>query len=295
MKPPPRFSSLWLTTFAWALASPLVAQNAVGLVFDQPFQANNATHPQLGDYYTGTTFDFLDVAPASGEVVDARLTISGITAPRYSFGGTFPDHSAFPGGTGGDLGFLYAYTGGSGAGGNFGEGGVTYQLEFYSGGGLFSTPVALTNLSLMIYDIDGEPSQAESLMVYADDGLSSYQLSNASGLAVTHGPDGTHRFTAPLEMFDADDPAASVVLHYANTSSIRFRLLADTNSKSNNNNGIYHGLNGDLSQISGSGFTSPIMVVPEPSAALLACGGLMLPLLRRRRSAPNGNVASKAI
>ena len=283
MKPPPRFSSLWITALALALASPSVAQNAVGLVFDQPFQANNATHPQLGDYYTGTTFDFLDVAPDSGEVVDARLTISGITAPRYSFGGTFPDHSSLAGGSGGGLGLLYAYTGGSGAGGNFGEGGVTYQLEFYSGGGLFSTPVALSNLSLMIYDIDGEPSQAESLMVYADDGLSSYQLSSASALAVNQGPAGTHRFSAPLDMFDANDPAASVILNYANTSSIRFRLLANTNSASNNNNGIYHGLNGDLSLLSGSGFTSPIMVVPEPSAALLACGGLLGLLLRRRR------------
>jgi hypothetical protein len=284
MKPSPRLSVLSLVLMAWALAGPLVAQNFVGLVFDQPFQANNATHPQLGDYYTGTTFDFLDVAPASGEVIDARLTISGISSPRYTFGGTFPDHSPFAGGSGGDLGLLYAYTGGGGAGGDFGEGGVTYRLEFYSGGGLFNSPVALSNLSLMIYDIDGEPSQSESLLVYAEDGLASYQLSNASPLAVSQGPDGSHRFSAPLEMLDADDPASAVILHYADTSSVRFRLLANTNGASNNNNAIYHGLDGDLSLIGASGFASPVVVVPEPSVALLACGGL-LPLLRRRRPA----------
>jgi hypothetical protein len=258
------------------------AQSFEGLVFNQPVQANNATHAQLGGYYTGTIFDFLDVAPASESSVDMRVTISEISASRYSLGGSFAGYGGTEGSPGGDLGFLYSYTGGSGAGGNFGVGGLTYQLDFYAGGGTFSTPHALSSFRLMIYDIDGEPSQAESVMAYAADGLASYQLSDSSALAVAAGGDGSYRFNGPLALFGQDDPDTAIILNYANTSSIRLRMMANTNAMSPNNNGVFGAIDGDLSSIDGSAFGAPVSAIPEPSTALFGLFGLF-PLLRRRR------------
>jgi hypothetical protein len=279
-------TSPWLlsgfATMALSIAPPVLAQTFEGLVFNQPVQGTDATHSQLGNYYTGTTFDFLNVVPSAETPIDMRVTILDVTAGNYSFRGTLPDYSGVAGEPGGDLGFLYTYTGGSGSTGNFGEGGVTYQLDFYSGGGSFTTRQAISNFSLMVYDIDGEPSQGESVMAFADDGLMSYQLFDSSALEVTSGLDGSHRFSGPLALYDQEDPATSVVLNYANTSSVRLRMIANTNSMSPNNNGVFGGIDGDLSLIGADAFGSPIMVVPEPSTALLALLGLV-PLLRRRR------------
>ena len=260
---------------AWAVTLPALGQNIDGLVFNEPFQANNANHPVLGGYYTGTSFNFLDVAPTSGQVIDARVSISAITSERYSLGGTFPRL----GNDGDDLGFLYSYTGGSGLGGNFGEGGLTYQLDFFRGGGDFNTPVTLSNISLKIYDIDGEPSQSESVMVFAEDGFNSYQLSDTNALALTI-DSGSYRFSGPMDLYDRADPATSVILHYSNTSSIRLRMITNTNAMSQSNNAVFGGIDGNPGSV--AGFDSPIVVVPEPSVALLACLGL-IPWFRRRR------------
>lgn len=278
--------TLVLVTMAWVTAPRAFCQNPYDLVFNQPVQATNANNLSLGDYYTGTTFDFLNVVPAlEGGTIDMRVTITDITSPRYVFDGTLPDYSQAAGQPGGDLGFLYRYAGGSGAGGDFGEGGVTYQLEFFSGGSNFTDPYAIPDFRLMIYDIDGDPSQGESVTAFTGDGLTSYQLFDSTELSVTTGLDGSHRFSGPLDLLGEDDPGGAVILNYSNTSSIRLRMHANTSSMSQNNNGVFGAIDGDMSLIGSGSFGSPVMVVPEPSAALLGLLGC-LPLLRRKRGLP---------
>lgn len=267
----------------WVTAIQAHGQSYQDLVFNQPVQATNANHSTLGDYYTGTTFDFLDVIPSMAGSVDMRVTVTGITTPRYSFNGSLPDYSEAAGQPGGDLGFLYSYTGGAGGTGNYGEGGVTYELSFFSGGGTFTDPYAIPDFRLMIYDIDGEPSQSESVMAFTEDGLVSYQLFNSSALGVSVDENGGHRFDGPQSLLAENNPSGAVILNYSNASSVRLQMIANTNNLSPNNNGVFGGIDGDLSLIGSTNFGSPVMAIPEPSVAALLLGALAA--FRRRRRA----------
>lgn len=280
MTVPPRFACVVAILLH---AAPAYCQSYTDLVFNNPVQATNAYHSQLGYYYTGTTFNFLNVAPDSSQSVDMRLTVTGVTAPRYAYNGTLPDYSEAAGEPGGDLGFLLSYQGGAGPTGNFGSGGLTYNLEFFKGGSNFTDPYAIPDFRLMIYDIDGEGSQDEAVAAFADNGLISYQLSNANELAVTDAGDGYYLFAGPGIVRDETDPRTAVILRYQNTSAIQLQMIANTKNNSPNNNGVFVAVDGDLSMINAGSLAAPVYVVPEPSSTalfLLASGGLMA---RRRR------------
>ncbi|MFO1528156.1 MAG: hypothetical protein U1F77_00150 [Kiritimatiellia bacterium] len=136
-------------------------------------QPTNGTAPGgLGPWNTGTTLDFTNVAPGSGDNIDMRMTITGVTTPRYRYDGSLPDYSSLPGQPAGDAGVVYTYVGGA----NYGEGGLMCTLRFFAGGGAFTTPVVLPEFRLLMYDIDGEAVQSESIRVFTADGFASYQL-----------------------------------------------------------------------------------------------------------------------
>ncbi|MFO1521277.1 MAG: hypothetical protein U1G05_04400 [Kiritimatiellia bacterium] len=150
--------------------SPALA--VIDLVFTNPVQPTNGTAPGgLGPWNTGTTLDFTNVAPGSGDNIDMRMTITGVTTPRYRYDGSLPDYSSLPGQPAGDAGVVYTYVGGA----NYGEGGLMCTLRFFAGGGAFTTPVVLPEFRLLMYDIDGEAVQSESIRVFTADGFS-YQL-----------------------------------------------------------------------------------------------------------------------
>ncbi|WP_035602800.1 PEP-CTERM sorting domain-containing protein [Haloferula sp. BvORR071] len=255
------------------------------LVFNDPVQQTNATHAVLGDYYTGTTFDFLNVAPDSGQWVDMRLTITDITTPRYGYMGSVPDYSGTPGVSGGDLGLVYSYQGGSGGAGNFGPGSATYNLEFFQGGSNFSNPFAIPDFRIMLYEVDGEPTQDEGVMVFANDGLVSYQLPTSTQISATDQGGGQLLFSAPGIDTPFTDPSAAFLLRYQNTSAISLQVIANTYSGSPNNNGVLVAIDGDLSTILGGSLSAPVFV-PEPSVAGLAVLTAAGALFRRRRQRP---------
>ena len=287
MKVPPRFACVVAAVFLFAATS-ASGQNYTDLFFGNPVQATNGYHSQLGDYYTGTTFDFLDVAPSSGQGVDMRLTVTAVTSPRYSYEGALPDYSAAEGEPGGDLGFLLAYKGGAGSGGDFGPGSMTYNLEFFAGGSDFSDPFVIPDFRLMIYDIDGEGTQDESVAAFGEDGLLSYQLFSGTEIAVTDTGDGYFRFAGPGIVRDEDDPRTAFILRYQNTSSIRLQVIANTHPNSQNNNGVFGGIDGNLSLLNSSGLPAPVYLVPEPSSALLVALAAAAAAGRRRRKCSGG-------
>jgi len=281
MNVPPRFACVVAILIS---AAPAYSQTYTDLVFNNPVQTTNAYHSQLGNYYTGTTFDFLNVAPASGQNVDMRLTVTGITSPRYTYNGSLPDYSGAEGEPGGDLGFLFAYNGGTGPSGDFGTGGLTYNLEFFRGGSGFTDPFAIPDFRIMIYDIDGEGSQDEAVAAFADNGLVSYQLFSTSEIAVADQGDGYFLFTGPGAVRDETDPRTAFILRYQNTSSIQLQMIANTKSNSPNNNGVFGAIDGDMSMIQSGSLAAPVFVVPEPSSlalAIMAAAGLAG---RRRRN-----------
>ena len=76
----------------------MTAHAVVNLVFSNPVQPTNGTAPGgLGEWNTGTTLDFTNVAPGSGDNVDMRMTINGVTTPRYRYDGSLPDYSVCAG------------------------------------------------------------------------------------------------------------------------------------------------------------------------------------------------------
>jgi hypothetical protein len=265
-------------------AAPASGQNYYDLAFNNPVQQTNAPHSKLGDYYSGTTFDFLNVAPGSGQNVDVRLTVTDVTSPRYGYEGAVPDYSGVLGEPGGDLGLLFAYQGGSGPAGNFGPGSVTYNLEFFWGGSNFSDPFAIPDFRIMIYEVDGEGAQDEAVAVFADDGLVSYQLPSSTQVSVTDQGDGYLLFDAPGIEYGFTDPRAAFLLRYQNTSAISLQVIANTNNFSPNGNGVFIAIDGDLSTIDTGPLSAPVYVVPEPSAAGLLMLGAAGMLSRRRRS-----------
>ncbi|MFT3990330.1 MAG: hypothetical protein QM680_02865 [Luteolibacter sp.] len=258
---------------------PLMAQNFVDLDFSNHTQATNATNT-LGAYYTGTTVNFTNVAATSGNNIDLKATVSGITS-NYSFVGTYPDYSSSTNQPNGDLGFVYQADG-------YGIGGVTYNLSFYQGGGTFSDSLTVNNFRLMIYDVDGESWQSESVRVNIADGFYGYQLPTVGGITVTNEGNGNYLFTGPGVNRAETDPSGAFILYFQNTSSINLQMVANTYAKVGNQNGplpnqVFSAIDGDLSMLNGdlSSFGN-ITMVPEPSTALLSLLGV-LPLFRRRR------------
>ncbi|MFT4177256.1 MAG: hypothetical protein QM627_11445 [Luteolibacter sp.] len=270
-----------LVSLCLAAPFPLLAQNYVDLDFSNHTQATNGSG-DLGPHYTGPVMNFTNVAAASGKNIDLVASVSA-TSGNYSFVATYPDYSSAVKQPDGDLGFVYQANG-------YGIGGITYTLDFYQGGGSFTDSLAINNFRLMMYDVDGESWQSESVRVYVADGFYGYQLPTVGGITVTDEGNGSFLFTGPGVNRAETDPSAAFILYFRNTSSINLEMVADTYERVGRQKGplpnqVFSAIDGDLSMLNGdmSSFGNITLVpVPEPSSLIL---GLLsaLPLLRRRR------------
>jgi len=252
----------------------VLAETITDLSFSNPVQA--ADHSNLGGLgpaYSGTTYDFLNVAAG----VDMRVTIAAFG--NVSFLGSYPNYSSASGQPSGDLGYRYQAN-------SLGSGGINYTMSFFEGGGTFTTAKILPALSLMIYDVDGEPNQDESVRVFAADGFTTYQLPKAGGMTAQAEGMSSMKFTGPGSNRDEDDPTGAVILNCANTSSLTLQMLSDTTGGSTPNP-VFSAIDGDLSLIGGNtGSFSQAASVPEPSSFALVVIGLGgAALMRRRRRA----------
>jgi len=257
----------------------LQAQNYYDLDFSNPVQATNA-HDSLGNYYTGNTTDFTNVAPTSGKSVDLRARVTK-TAGNYSFVGTYPDYGSVTGEPSGDLGYRYQADG-------YGVGGITYNLGFYQGGGTFSNQLVVNDFRLMIYDVDGESWQSESVRVNTSDGFYGYQLPTSGGVTVRNEGNGNFLFTGPGVDRSETDSSGAFILYFRNTSSINLQMESNTYATVGGKAGplpnpVFSAIDGDLSMLDGNTTSfGNVNVVPEPSIALLGLGSIIF-FLRRKR------------
>lgn len=258
---------------------PAHAQTYTDLVFNNPVQTVDGTRAGLGSYYSGNVFDFQDVSPTSGFSIDARLTAT--TVGSVAFEGHYPDYNALSGTEpNDDLGLVYLAN-------NAGTGGLDYNVQFFVGGSNFTTPFIIEDFRLLIYDVDGESFQSESVASSASDGLIGYQLPVNNEVVLVQDGDN-YTFNGPGTNRAETDPTAAVILYYANTSNLTLRLRATTTSASPLPNGVFSAIDGDLSLLGGvDPVSSPnfesFTPTPEPSSAMLLMMGLSLALIKRRR------------
>lgn len=255
----------------------LMAQTYYDLDFSNHVQATNATYSGLGAYYTGNTFDFLNVAPTSGQNLDLRASVSSVSS-NTSWLGAFPDYSSNTGQPDGDLGYLYQANAA-------GVGGITYNLNFYRGGGTFTNNFVVPDFRLMIYDVDGEATQSESVRVNVSQGFYGYRLPTVGGITVTNEGNGSYLFTGPGVNRSETDPSAAFILYYRNTNQITLNMVSNTTASSPIPNRVFSAVDGDLSMLAGdlSSFGN-IVMVPEPTSATLALLGVSAFFIRRRRA-----------
>ncbi|MBC8126447.1 MAG: PEP-CTERM sorting domain-containing protein [Gloeobacteraceae cyanobacterium ES-bin-144] len=274
---------------------PVLAQNFLPLNFSQSVQGTNAIYPNLStlgpNYYSGQTYDFLNVTSQNGQAVDARVNIIG-TSGNYNFVGWIPNYNSASGQPEADLGVYYRHDGlfdppdpENPDAERFSFGGITFTISFFEGGGTFLNSTVLSEVGFMIYDHDGEANQSESIRTYQADGFSGYRIYNGSGIQAT-GDNGTWTFDAAGYGASETTPEASFIAYYQNSSSIRFDMFSTTSSLNPvGSNGIFAGIDGDLSLTDGqtTGFGAYV-AVPEPTSPMLIASALSLILLRRRRS-----------
>jgi hypothetical protein len=291
MRRPPSGCFIFLASLAPLIAS---AQNFLPLDFSQNVQATNAIYPNnstLGpNYYSGWTFDFVNVTTQSGQAVDARVTVLG-TQGNYDFVGWIPDYNSAGGQPEGDLGVYYRHNGWfdppdpeNPLAERFSTGGMAFTIDFYQGGGTFSNTTTLSEVGFLIYDFDGEPYQSESIRTYESDGFAGFRTYNGSGINAS-GDNGVWTFDAPGVNLSETGPEGSFIAYYQNASSIRFDMYATTSTNNPaGNNGVFASFDGDLSLTGGVSGYGPLILVPEPSTPILGAVAISLALLRRSRS-----------
>lgn len=268
-----------------ALALPsAVAQNLSMLDFSQNVQATNGMYPNnstLGpEFYSGAVLDFVNVTTKNGQSVDARVTLLG-SAGDYEFVGWLPHYNEANGQPGDDLGVYYRSIYDLD---DESFGGIAWTITFYEGGGNFTNEATLDEVSLLIYDFDGEPGQSEHIRTYTGDGLNGYQLQNGADITA-YGEDDTWIFNAGGQDLSESGPQGSFILNYHNTSSIRFDMFSSTSDNHPwNKSGIFAGIDGNLG-LAGTAAADygAYVVIPEPSQFSLALVALSLACFRRRR------------
>ncbi|MCM0148738.1 hypothetical protein KCN56_09215 [Photobacterium galatheae] len=310
-----------------AIAAPVLMN------FNTPVQSNNTTItvPGTGTYgaYSGLTYDFLNVATANGDTLDARVTITeltasqlGVPASQYQgdYQGTIPRwETTNTGGAqpNGDLGIQYEVNDYNSQLSNT-DGdyfGIIYQIQVFDGtgaaSGTFNTPYNVSELSLIIYDVDGEGDlnnngllddgpfriyQAENLVI-GKAGLESYKVGTGSNELTKTGEDASSiSFGGDFRNVSETSKSAAVQVNYENVSGVAFALYGRNISNSGNPisfpNPVFTGVDGSLEIIDFS--TDPTVEVgngnPDPTPmsapnhlALFSLSLLGIGLLRRRR------------
>ncbi|MEZ5323648.1 MAG: SdrD B-like domain-containing protein [Verrucomicrobiales bacterium] len=226
------------------------AQAQIDLSFANLVQATDGTNANFGPTYSGTTLDFVNVAPGSGMDIDLRVTVSNVTT-NYYYSVSVPDYkSTTVPEPNGDLGYVYYHDDGL----PMGVGGMAYNLQFYEGGGTFTTTTTLPAFRFLIYDVDGEDVQSESVRVFSADGFAGYGVS-ASGVTVEN--NGTaYLFTGLGSNVAEDDPSGALVLIYENTGKLTFQMESNTTADDgvSGDNPVFSAIDGDLSLIGGNTF-----------------------------------------
>lgn len=259
-----------------AIALPQVGRaEPVPLRFNTFSPATNVANMnnELGPGYTsGLTMKFVNVATRDGTTIDARVTAVVHPNTRFAVGSTnrtgrgfVPNYKAtITGQPKDDLGFLYD-------GIDRNAPGVTLTLSFFNGTGAltgtFTEAYIVPDLQLLVYDVDGEPTQAEWFNAFYADGLHSYATGSAAA-SVAAVPmaagEGVH-FLGCGKDFPETDTSGAVLLRYLNTSSVTLAFGAEQYSEGRNP--VFSAIDGSLSLPMTGGFHDPTVVpAPKPPA-----------------------------
>jgi uncharacterized repeat protein (TIGR01451 family) len=254
-----------------AVAAPQIGRaEPVPLVFSTFVPGTNVSNLRdLGPGYTGgLTMSFINVATREGTTIDARVTAVVQPNTRFATGassrmgrGFVPNYKAtISGEPKGDLGFLYD-------GVDKNAPGVTLTLSFFNGTGdlrgKFSEPYVVPDLQLLVYDVDGEPTQTEWFDAFYADGLHSYATGTAAA-SVTAMPTpagaGVH-FLGCGKDFPETDTSGAVLLRYLDTSRVTLAFGAEQYSEGRNP--VFSAIDGSMSLPMTGGFKAPT-VIPAP-------------------------------
>jgi uncharacterized repeat protein (TIGR01451 family) len=223
----------------------------------------------LGPGYTGgLTMDFLAVATYEGTTVDARVTAVVQPGTEFATGDTnrtargfIPNYKATTRDQpNGDLGVLYAAGEGDTAG-------VALTISFFDGTndrrGTFREACVVPDLQLLVYDVDGEPTQTEWFDAFSADGLYSYATGSATtSVAATPNAAGVH-FLGPGKDCRETDTSGAVALRYRNCSHITLVFGAEQNQPGANL--AFAAIDGDAGLPVTGEFQTP-KVAPAPRA-----------------------------
>ncbi len=197
----------------------------------------------------------------------------------YSYAGTAPDYNATTGvEPNGDLGYGYLAN-------SAGTGGMDYSLNFKQGGSSFANDFVINDFRLMIYDVDGESFQSESVAVSTADGFYGYRLPTTNDITLVEDGSGLFTFSGPGTNRDENDPSAAVILFFRNTSSLTLQMRSNTTASSPLPNIVFSAIDGDLSLLGATGESAfgSFTAVPEPSSLLLGTVGMLALCNRRSR------------
>ena len=245
---PPSMKGARVTLFGLLCATPVFGQ-FYELEFGTPVQGLNTSHPIYGPASDATTLDFLNVAPNSGQVIDMRIEVVNVTSPSYEFDITIPNYkestTVEPND---DMGYRYFWESDSG----FPQtGGISYRLEFFEGGGTFTVPFTIPEVRFLMYDVDGEANQSESVRTFLNQGFVGYQLPNTNSVTFTPENGGaSYLFTGGGTNVAEDDNSGAFILYYENTDTITFQMESTTTSGTADN-GVFSAIDGDLSFLAG--------------------------------------------
>ncbi|MEN6336600.1 MAG: hypothetical protein ABFE01_20290 [Phycisphaerales bacterium] len=260
-----------------AVATPQIGRaESVPLRFDKFTPATNVANMnnELGPGYTGgLTMEFKNVASSEGTTIDARVTATVRPGTEFATGGTnkaargfVPNYKATsPETPNGDLGFLYA-------GANHDTAGISLTIEFFDGtgdrSGTFTESYVVSDLKLLVYDVDGEPTQSEWFEASYVDGLYSHATGSAPASVAAAPTASGVRFVGPGKDVSETDTSGAVLLRYRNTSRITLKFAAE--QYSDRMNPVFSAIDGDLDLPVTGTFQPPTVApaaAPEPAPA----------------------------
>ena len=250
-------------------SQPIFAQ-VFDLEFGTPVEGTNSNAPAgLGASSTLTTLTFLDVAPTSGTDIDMRVSVINETNPAYYYSESIPNYStASTDEPNNDLGYLYFW---DSATASTEPGGITYKLEFFDGGGTFTTPFVVPEARFLIFDVDGEPVQTESVRTFTNQGFVGYQIPNTDTVTLTEENGGeSFLFTGPGTNVPESDNSGAFILYFENTNTVTFQMESITTSGTADN-GVFSAIDGDLSFLAGdfSNFFDIVTVAAKIEGSVL--------------------------
>jgi hypothetical protein len=223
----------------------------VNLSFNSPVESANTT---ISGYaaYTGTIIRYRNVATVGGKAVDARVSVASVAGAIRWDGHLIALR-------GNDHGVYYSSTAISNTGS------FDCKIEFFEGGGSFTSPIWIPKFRLAVYDLDGSSgTQTERVSVSIPIGQAGFFGYQTDPWVSASSAPGLLTFTGIGTDFPENGNAA-VILHFAGSKEVTMRM-SQSKSAGSTVDPVLNGIDGDLGSIGDLARFSPITNVRTPPA-----------------------------